>query len=77
MLRTYPVTYHSYQSLFHSFRLGRYRMPFAWAARPLFRPSGELDTTSDISTIYRQESHRNSEEDLIKTLSDFRRFFHK
>jgi hypothetical protein len=52
-------------------------MPFAWAARPLFRPSGELDTTSDISTIYRQESHRNSEEDLIKTLSDFRRFFHK
>ena len=65
------------KSLFHSFRLGRYRMPFAWAARPLFRPSGELDTTSDISTIYRQESHRNSEEDLIKTLSDFRRFFHK
>ncbi|XP_046447610.1 dedicator of cytokinesis protein 9-like isoform X2 [Daphnia pulex] len=54
-------------------RLGRYRMPFAWAARPLFRSSGELDTTSEISTIYRQESHRNSDEDLIKTLNDFRR----
>jgi hypothetical protein len=51
-------------------------MPFAWAARPLFRSSGELDTTSEISTIYRQESHRNSDEDLIKTLNDFRRFFH-
>uniref|UniRef100_A0A0P6E5D7 Dedicator of cytokinesis protein n=2 Tax=Daphnia magna TaxID=35525 RepID=A0A0P6E5D7_9CRUS len=54
-------------------RLGRYRMPFAWAARPLFRSSGELDTISDIPTIYRQEPHRNSDEDLLKTLNDFRR----
>lgn len=49
-------------------------MPFAWAARPLFRSSGELDTISDIPTIYRQEPHRNSDEDLLKTLNDFRRY---
>lgn len=51
-------------------------MPFAWAARPLFRPSGELETVCDIPTIYRQEPHRNSDEDLLKILSDFRRFFY-
>ena len=48
-------------------------MPFAWTARPLFRSSGELETTVDISTIYRQEAHRNSDEDLLKILNDFRR----
>lgn len=54
-------------------RLGKYRMPFAWTARPLFRATGELDTASDFSTIYRQEVHRNSDEDLLKILNDFRK----
>lgn len=54
--------------------LGRYRMPFAWTSRPLFRPTGELDTTSDFTTIFRQEVHRNSELDLLKILNDFRKF---
>ncbi len=52
-------------------------MPFAWAARPLFRQSGELETTVDIATIYRQEAHRNSDEDLLKILNDYRRYLRK
>lgn len=55
-------------------RLGKYRMPFAWSARPLFRPSGELDTTAEFSGIYRQESNRYTEEDIIKILGDFRKY---
>lgn len=48
-------------------------MPFAWAARPLFRPTGELDTIPDFPTIYRQESNRYTEEDIIKILNDYRK----
>ncbi len=55
-------------------RLGKYRMPFAWTARPLFRPTGELDTSSDLSTIFRQEVHRISDEDVLKVLTDFRKY---
>ena len=55
-------------------RLGKFRMPFAWTARPLFRLAGDLDTTSEFSTIYRQETHRNSDEDLLKMLNDFRKY---
>lgn len=48
-------------------------MPFAWAARPLFRSTGELDTSTEVSTIYRQEANRTSDDDMLKMLSDFRR----
>lgn len=57
-----------------TFRLGKFRMPFAWAARPLFRPSGELDTSTELTTIFRQEVHRNSDEDLLKVLNDYRKY---
>ena len=48
-------------------------MPFAWTARPLFRSAGDLDTNAEFSTIYRQETHKNSDEDLLKILNDFRK----
>ncbi|KAK3914024.1 Dedicator of cytokinesis protein 9 [Frankliniella fusca] len=55
-------------------RLGKYRMPFAWSAKPLFRQySNELDTASEFPAIYRQDGHRLKDEDLIKILSDFRK----
>ncbi|GJQ82839.1 hypothetical protein Trydic_g13541 [Trypoxylus dichotomus] len=55
-------------------RLGHYKMPFAWTARPLFRLySNELDTTSDFPGIYRQESNKLTDEELLKLLSEYRR----
>ncbi|KAJ8944837.1 hypothetical protein NQ314_009378 [Rhamnusium bicolor] len=55
-------------------RLGKYRMPFAWAARPLFRLySKELDTTSDFHALYRQEPNKITDEELLKLLSDYRK----
>ncbi|KAM9486349.1 dedicator of cytokinesis protein 9 isoform 2-T2 [Clarias gariepinus] len=55
-------------------RLGQYRMPFAWAARPLFRDSsGALDKNARFSAIYRQDSNKLSNEDMFKLLADFRK----
>ncbi|CAG9771792.1 unnamed protein product [Ceutorhynchus assimilis] len=55
-------------------RLGKYRMPFAWTARPLYRLySNELDTVSDFHAIYRQESSKMSDEEVLKILSDYRK----
>lgn len=55
-------------------RLGKYRMPFAWTARPLFRLySNELDTTSDFHALYRQESNKLSDEELLKLLAEYRK----
>ncbi|XP_064184043.1 dedicator of cytokinesis protein 9-like isoform X6 [Anguilla rostrata] len=55
-------------------RLGQYRMPFAWAARPLFKDaSGTLDKASRFSAIYRQDSSKLSNEDMFKLLADFRK----
>ncbi|XP_048056575.1 dedicator of cytokinesis protein 9 isoform X7 [Megalobrama amblycephala] len=55
-------------------RLGQYRMPFAWAARPVFRDaSGTLDKSARFSALYRQDSNKLSEEDLFKLLADFRK----
>ncbi|XP_011300539.1 dedicator of cytokinesis protein 9 isoform X1 [Fopius arisanus] len=55
-------------------RLGNYRMPFAWSARPLFRLySNELDTSSDFPAIYRQEINRMRDDDIIKLLSEYRK----
>ena len=48
-------------------------MPFAWTTRPLFTSNGELDTSSDVMSIYRQEVNRNSDDDLLKILSDYRK----
>ncbi|XP_061082235.1 dedicator of cytokinesis protein 9-like isoform X3 [Conger conger] len=55
-------------------RLGQYRMPFAWAARPLFRDaSGTLDKSARFSPLYRQDSGKLSNEDMFKLLADFRK----
>ncbi|XP_035734604.1 dedicator of cytokinesis protein 9-like isoform X2 [Vespa mandarinia] len=55
-------------------RLGNYRMPFAWAARPLFRLySNELDTSPDFPAIYRQEGNKIKDEELLKLLSEYRK----
>ncbi|XP_037552296.1 dedicator of cytokinesis protein 9 [Nematolebias whitei] len=55
-------------------RLGQYRMPFAWAARPLFKDaSGTLDKNSRFSALYRQDSSKLSDEDMFKLLTDFRK----
>lgn len=61
-------------ALQYSQKIGRFRMPFAWAARPLFRLySSELDTTADFPAIYRQEANRLRDDDLLKLLSEFRK----
>lgn len=50
-------------------------MPFAWAARPLFRLySNELDTSSDFPAIYRQEGNKIKDEELLKLLSEYRKY---
>ncbi|KAF7711080.1 dedicator of cytokinesis protein 9 isoform X8 [Silurus meridionalis] len=55
-------------------RLGQYRMPFAWTARPVFKDaSGTLDKSTRFSALYRQESSKLSDEDLFKLLADFRK----
>ncbi|XP_061379186.1 dedicator of cytokinesis protein 9 isoform X2 [Danaus plexippus] len=52
-------------------RVGNYRMPFAWAMKPLF--NNDLDTTPEFPAIYRQEPNKMSDEDLLKILSDYRK----
>ncbi|XP_065807910.1 dedicator of cytokinesis protein 9 isoform X5 [Labrus bergylta] len=55
-------------------RLGQYRMPFAWAARPVFKDaSGTLDKSTRFSALYRQDSSKLSDEDMFKLLTDFRK----
>ncbi|KAK4319158.1 hypothetical protein Pmani_009878 [Petrolisthes manimaculis] len=55
------------------YRLGEFRMPFGWCARPLFKNSGNLDTESDFCPIYRCEEKRLSETEFIKMLADYRK----
>lgn len=55
-------------------RLGNYRMPFAWAARPLFRLySNELDTSADFPAVYRQEGSKLTDEEILKILGEYRK----
>ncbi|KAG8197439.1 hypothetical protein JTE90_014923 [Oedothorax gibbosus] len=55
-------------------RLGHYRMPFAWAARPIFKIlSGDLDMNAEFGPMYRQEGAKLSDEDLLRFLSEFRK----
>nr|XP_057907975.1 dedicator of cytokinesis protein 9-like [Doryrhamphus excisus] len=55
-------------------RLGQYRMPFAWSARPVFiDASGTLDKSARFSALYRQDSSKLSDEDMFKLLADFRK----
>uniref|UniRef100_A0ABM5EVP8 Dedicator of cytokinesis protein 11 isoform X1 n=1 Tax=Pogona vitticeps TaxID=103695 RepID=A0ABM5EVP8_9SAUR len=55
-------------------RLGQYRMPFAWAARPVFKDSqGTLDLESKFSPLYKQDSGKLSTDDLLKLLAEYKK----
>ncbi|XP_042890658.1 dedicator of cytokinesis protein 9-like isoform X3 [Penaeus japonicus] len=54
-------------------RLGEYRMPFGWSARPLFKHNGKLDTDSEFPAIYRSDEKRLGETEFVKMLADFRK----
>uniref|UniRef100_A0A8B9VT98 Dedicator of cytokinesis 10 n=1 Tax=Anas zonorhyncha TaxID=75864 RepID=A0A8B9VT98_9AVES len=55
-------------------KLGKYRMPFAWSVRPVFRDNqGNVDRDSRFSPLFRQESNKISMEDLIKLIAEYRR----
>ncbi|XP_061394284.1 dedicator of cytokinesis protein 9 isoform X1 [Musca vetustissima] len=57
--------------------IGHYRQPFAWAAKPLFKPySHELDTERnefEFNILYRQEVNKLKDEELLKFLVDYRK----
>uniref|UniRef100_A0A663N6D6 Dedicator of cytokinesis 10 n=1 Tax=Athene cunicularia TaxID=194338 RepID=A0A663N6D6_ATHCN len=55
-------------------KLGKYRMPFAWSVRPVFKDNqGNVDRDSRFSPLFRQESSKISMEDLIKLIAEYRR----
>lgn len=55
-------------------KVGHYRMPFAWTARPLFRLySSDLDNDSSFPGIFRQDCNKLKDEELLKVLSDYRK----
>ncbi|XP_072315013.1 dedicator of cytokinesis protein 11 isoform X2 [Eucyclogobius newberryi] len=55
-------------------RLGQYRMPFAWAAKQVFKDAqGSLDMDGKFSPLYRQDSSKISCEDMMKLLADIRK----
>ncbi|NWT13067.1 DOC11 protein, partial [Vireo altiloquus] len=55
-------------------RLGQYRMPFGWAARPVFKDSqGTLDANGKFSPLYKQDSGKLSNEDMLKLLAEYKK----
>ncbi|XP_076837011.1 dedicator of cytokinesis protein 10 isoform X3 [Brachyhypopomus gauderio] len=55
-------------------KLGKYRMPFAWSVRSVFKDNqGTVDRESRFSPLFKQESNKISTEDLLKLISEFRR----
>ncbi|KAM4695932.1 dedicator of cytokinesis protein 11 isoform 1-T1 [Rhinophrynus dorsalis] len=55
-------------------RLAHYRMPFAWAARHVFKDTqGTLDTEGKFSPLYKQDSSKLSSDDLLKLLTEYRK----
>lgn len=55
-------------------RLGHYRMPFAWAAKQVFKDAqGSLDMDGKFSPLYRQDSSKISTDDLLKLLAEIRK----
>lgn len=64
---------HKNVKAFHQ-KIGHFRMPFAWAAKPLFRLySSELDTAIEFPAIYRQENNKLKDEELLKLLAEYRK----
>uniref|UniRef100_A0A4W6ED68 Dedicator of cytokinesis 10 n=1 Tax=Lates calcarifer TaxID=8187 RepID=A0A4W6ED68_LATCA len=55
-------------------KLGKYRMPFAWSVRSVFKDNhGALDRESRFSPLFKQESNKISTDDLIKLVAEYRR----
>uniref|UniRef100_A0A8C2JCN6 Dedicator of cytokinesis 10 n=1 Tax=Cyprinus carpio TaxID=7962 RepID=A0A8C2JCN6_CYPCA len=55
-------------------KLGKYRMPFAWCVRSVFKDNqGTVDRESRFSPLFKQESNKISTEDLIKLITEYRR----
>ncbi|XP_078419864.1 dedicator of cytokinesis protein 10 isoform X3 [Cetorhinus maximus] len=55
-------------------KLAKYRMPFAWSVRALFKDNqGTIDRDSRFSALFRQESSKISTEDLLKLVMEFKR----
>ncbi|XP_069069591.1 dedicator of cytokinesis protein 10 isoform X2 [Pleurodeles waltl] len=55
-------------------KLGKYRMPFAWSMRPVFKDNqGNIDRESRFSPLFRQESSKIATEDLMKLIAEYRR----
>uniref|UniRef100_A0A3P8W727 Dedicator of cytokinesis 10 n=1 Tax=Cynoglossus semilaevis TaxID=244447 RepID=A0A3P8W727_CYNSE len=55
-------------------KLGKYRMPFAWSVRLVFKDNnGTLDRESRFSPLFKQESNKISTEDLMKLVTEYRR----
>ncbi|XP_060098188.1 dedicator of cytokinesis protein 10 isoform X2 [Heteronotia binoei] len=55
-------------------RLGKYRMPFAWSVRPVFKDNqGNIDRDSRFSPLFRQESSKISTDDILKLITEYRR----
>ncbi|XP_035263368.1 dedicator of cytokinesis protein 11 isoform X2 [Anguilla anguilla] len=55
-------------------RLGQYRMPFAWAAKQVFKDAqGSLDMDGKFSPLYRQDSSKISTDDLMKLLAEIKK----
>ncbi|XP_035004387.1 dedicator of cytokinesis protein 11 isoform X1 [Hippoglossus stenolepis] len=55
-------------------RLGQYRMPFAWAAKQVFKDAqGSLDMDGKFSPLCRHDSSKISTDDIIKLLADIRK----
>uniref|UniRef100_A0A671WCN3 Dedicator of cytokinesis 10 n=1 Tax=Sparus aurata TaxID=8175 RepID=A0A671WCN3_SPAAU len=52
-------------------KLGKYRMPFAWSVRSVFKDNhGALDRESRFSPLFKQESNKISTDDLIKLVAE-------
>ncbi|XP_078065091.1 dedicator of cytokinesis protein 10 [Mustelus asterias] len=55
-------------------KLAKYRMPFAWAVRAVFKDNqGTIDRDSRFSALFRQEGSKISTEDLLKLVLEFKR----
>ncbi|XP_072524974.1 dedicator of cytokinesis protein 10 isoform X3 [Salminus brasiliensis] len=55
-------------------KLGKYRMPFAWSVRSVFKDNqGMVDRESRFSPLFKQESNKISTEDLLKLVTEYRR----
>eukprot|EP00041_Stephanoeca_diplocostata_P038322 m.1498353 g.1498353 ORF g.1498353 m.1498353 type:complete len:2221 (+) comp25203_c0_seq1:290-6952(+) len=52
-------------------RLGDCRMPFVWAARPVFHPATALNTEMGFSDLFRQEPDRLREDEFLKVLGEY------